>query len=228
MPYKCRPYDMVFSRLKIIIGVTYKKGVDMNQPDLGIKVIELRKQRSLTQERLAELCEINIRTIQRIESGEVDPRSYTLQLLSKALEFDFEKDNFSNENLLIALLHLSCILCNMLIPLNILIPLLLWSWKKKYSAKIDKQGQQVLNFQITMTLFIFAAAILMMLILIPLSARAMQSVGLNVAASSPMVILSPVPLIIIAIFSFFQGAINTMRALTDKPTRYLLSIPFIR
>ena len=48
----------------------------MNQPDLGLKVAELRQQKGLTQEQLAELCEVSARTIQRIESGEVDPRAY--------------------------------------------------------------------------------------------------------------------------------------------------------
>ncbi len=50
----------------------------MNQPDLGLKVSELRQQKALTQEQLAERCEVSARTIQRIESGEVDPRAYTL------------------------------------------------------------------------------------------------------------------------------------------------------
>ena len=54
----------------------------MNQPDLGLKVTELRQQKGLTQEQLAERCEVSARTIQRIESGEVDPRAYTLHLPS--------------------------------------------------------------------------------------------------------------------------------------------------
>jgi transcriptional regulator with XRE-family HTH domain len=37
----------------------------MNQPNLGLKVSELRQQKGLTQERLAELCEVSPRTIQR-------------------------------------------------------------------------------------------------------------------------------------------------------------------
>lgn len=44
----------------------------MNQPYLGLKVSELRQQKGLTQEQLAERCEVSPRTIQRIESGEVD------------------------------------------------------------------------------------------------------------------------------------------------------------
>ena len=41
----------------------------MKQPDLGLKVTELRKQKGLTQEMLAEKCEVSTRTIQRIETG---------------------------------------------------------------------------------------------------------------------------------------------------------------
>ncbi len=63
----------------------------MNQPGLGLKVSELRQQKGLTQEQLAERCEVSARTIQRIESGEVDPRAYTLHCLGEALEFDFSE-----------------------------------------------------------------------------------------------------------------------------------------
>src|SRR5512137_250399 len=129
----------------------------MNQPNLGLKVAELRQQKGLTQEKLAEMCEVSARTIQRIESGEVDPRAYTLHCLGDALEFDFGGENTSNENLWLAVLHLSSIFS---IPI---LPLLLWSWKKNQSWKIDNQGRQVLNFQITMTLSLFAAAFLLML-----------------------------------------------------------------
>jgi transcriptional regulator with XRE-family HTH domain len=127
----------------------------MNQPDLGLKVTELRQQKGLTQEQLAERCEVSPRTIQRIESGEVDPRAYTLHCLGTVLEFDFGEENTSNENLWLAALHLSSIF------VILIIPLLLWSWKKNQSFKIDKQGRQVLNFQITMTLLLFAAAFLL-------------------------------------------------------------------
>jgi transcriptional regulator with XRE-family HTH domain len=82
----------------------------MNQPDLGIKVAELRQQKGLTQEQLAERCEVSPRTIQRIECGEVDPRLYTLQCLSEVLEFDFCVENTAKENLWLTLLHLSSIL----------------------------------------------------------------------------------------------------------------------
>jgi transcriptional regulator with XRE-family HTH domain len=47
----------------------------MNQPQLGLKVSELRQQKGLTQGQLAERCEVSPLTFQVIESGEVDRRA---------------------------------------------------------------------------------------------------------------------------------------------------------
>jgi len=55
----------------------------------GLLIRELRIKKGLTQEELAEKTELSARTIQRIENGEVDPRSYTLQMIAKALDVDF-------------------------------------------------------------------------------------------------------------------------------------------
>ena len=60
----------------------------MKQPDLGKKIVELRKAKGLTQEELVSLCNLNVRTLQRIESGEVSPRSYTVKTIFNALDFD--------------------------------------------------------------------------------------------------------------------------------------------
>lgn len=61
----------------------------MKQPDLGLKIIELRQSKGLTQDELVKQCNLSIRTLQRIESGEVIPRGYTLKLIANALDFDF-------------------------------------------------------------------------------------------------------------------------------------------
>jgi uncharacterized Tic20 family protein/DNA-binding Xre family transcriptional regulator len=197
----------------------------MNQPDLGLKIIELRQQKGLTQEQLAELCEISARTIQRIESGEVDPRAYTLQCLSKALEFDFGAEISPNENLWLALLHLSSIIC------IVIFPVLLWSWKKNQSSKIDQQGRHVLNFQITMTLCLITVLLLLMILPISL-AIVEESTGISAIEGNPgvmaMLICLPLPLILIGVFCIYQGVINAMRALSDKPIHYALSIPFVK
>ncbi len=61
----------------------------MKQPELGLKIVELRQSKGLTQEELVKQCNLSVRTLQRIESGDVVPRGYTLRLISKVLNFDF-------------------------------------------------------------------------------------------------------------------------------------------
>jgi len=193
----------------------------MKQPDLGLKVTELRQQRGMTQEQLAEYCHISTRTIQRIESGEVDPRSRTIHCLHGALDFDFGEADASNDDLWLAALHLSSMIC---IPV---IPLLLWSWKKNQSYKIDQQGRLAINFQVTMALTLFAAAFVLMLgpiVLILLEKGG--AVGGSMFAW--LLILAPLPLIVIAIYCAYQAIANTMRALSDRPIRYVPSIPFMK
>lgn len=196
----------------------------MNQPELGLKVAELRQQKGLTQEQLAERCEVSTRTIQRIEGGEVDPRIFTLSRLSEILEFDFEEQETANENIWLAVLHLSSMFCILIIPL------LLWSWKKKQSLKIDHQGRQVLNFQITMTLLLFAAAFL--LIAGPVALVVLDEAQITNLQSGPgfmvLTLCAPVPLVLTGLFCTFQGVLNAMRALSDKPIHYPLSIPFVK
>lgn len=58
----------------------------IKQPLLGQKIQEWRKAKGLTQEELVERCNINVRTIQRIEAGEVTPRSYTVKAILDVLE----------------------------------------------------------------------------------------------------------------------------------------------
>jgi transcriptional regulator with XRE-family HTH domain len=62
----------------------------MKQPELGLRILELRKQKGLTQDELVDFCNINVRTLQRIENGEVTPRSYTIKTILTALDYDYE------------------------------------------------------------------------------------------------------------------------------------------
>lgn len=63
----------------------------MKQPHLGKRIADLRQQKNLTQEDLVDKCNINVRTIQRIESGEVTPRPSTLKIIVEALDENFDE-----------------------------------------------------------------------------------------------------------------------------------------
>ena len=55
---------------------------------IGHRIQKLRKIKGLTQEDLAERTKLSVRTIQRIEKGDVDPRNYTINVLAEALEVE--------------------------------------------------------------------------------------------------------------------------------------------
>ena len=193
----------------------------MNQPDLGVKIAELRQQKGLTQEKLAEYCEVSTRTIQRIEGGEVEPRAFTRNSLSHILEFDLGKENTSHESIWLALLHLSSAVC------VVFIPLLLWSWKKDQSHKIDRHGRNVFNFQITIMLMLLALSL--MFIILPSAFLSAQGLDRETGILADMfTLLPPLPILFLAIFTSYQAVVNTVRALSDKPIHYPLSIPFVR
>lgn len=63
----------------------------MKQPELGRKITLLRKEKGFTQEELVDKCNISVRTLQRIEAGEVTPRSYTVKTILAALDYDLSK-----------------------------------------------------------------------------------------------------------------------------------------
>ncbi len=62
----------------------------MQQPELGRRLTALRKERNLTQEALVEKSHVSVRTIQRIEAGEVLPRMSTVKILLEALGVSYE------------------------------------------------------------------------------------------------------------------------------------------
>jgi transcriptional regulator with XRE-family HTH domain len=70
----------------------------MQQPELGKQLVELRKKNQLTQEELASKSFVSVRTIQRVEAGEVIPRLSTVKILWRALgeEFVFQSQSTTN------------------------------------------------------------------------------------------------------------------------------------
>jgi len=71
----------------------------MENQDFRKKLIEVRKARGLTQEDVAKMCKITVRTIQRIESGKVIPRAYTIKAISDNIGISFfETSNGDSRN----------------------------------------------------------------------------------------------------------------------------------
>ena len=170
----------------------------------GQLIKELRLKKGITQEDLAAKTEISVRTIQRIENGDVDPRAYTLQSIAAALDVDFEilansdPEVNSNERQAnskwLPMLHLSGLF------LLILPPILIWIWKRDEVNAIRKHAVDVINFQLSMSLYIL-----------------------------PFVIFfAPPILIVLVVFSQVVIILNAVRVTSHQAYRYPLNIRFLR
>ncbi len=74
----------------------------MNENErLGIKIKNIRKNKGLTQELLAEKSDLSTRQIVKIENGQATPTIQTLQSIAKALDVSFNNlfDNDSYDSI---------------------------------------------------------------------------------------------------------------------------------
>jgi uncharacterized Tic20 family protein len=97
------------------------------------------------------MANINLRTLQRIEKGDTQPRSDTLKNICGVLDVSIEElldYNKTHDLKFIKYFHLSVMAC-MFFPLgSVILPLMLWLGKRDKIIHLNEQGINVLNFQI--------------------------------------------------------------------------------
>ena len=125
----------------------------MDKTAIAKKIIHFRKLRGITQEALSEVTGLNVRTIQRIEAGEVDPRLYTLKSIADALDVNLEEllpEPTQHELNQIAALHITPI-AFFFFPIigNVMVPFIFWMLKREEVNGINKHGKDILNGQLT-------------------------------------------------------------------------------
>lgn len=122
---------------------------------IGAKILEIRKRKGLTQEELADMAGINLRTLQRIEKNETEPRGNTLKMLCSILDVNVEDIidyGKQEDNRYLSFFNLS-VLSFVIIPLgNLIIPGILWFTKRDKITGLNNHGADLLNFQIIWTL----------------------------------------------------------------------------
>ncbi|WP_347050660.1 helix-turn-helix domain-containing protein [Flavobacterium olei] len=118
------------------------------------KVKLLREEKNMTQNELAEKSGLSLRTIQRIEAGNI-LKGHTLKTIAKTLETDSENLIFTNENPEIErakLINLSA-LSGLIVPFgSIILPLLLTYKTKDHLNK--EIGKQIVSVQIILSLLL--------------------------------------------------------------------------
>lgn len=131
------------------------------------RIIEIRKRKGLTQDQLADEAGVNIRTIQRIEAGETEPRGYTLSAICKALDLNIEQVYVESENSetmsknqkISLLLHAS-VMAGLIIPLGDMItPAIVWGTNKRKVDGVDAQGKNILVSRMIVYLILTVIAV---------------------------------------------------------------------
>ena len=198
----------------------------MKNKELALKIKELRSRKGYSQEELADKTGLSLRTIQRIENGETEPRGYSLKRL--AIIFDVLPDEIvdwtvRDDNGFLVSLNLSALLFIFSPLLGILVPTIIWISKKDKIRDLNETAKKILNFQITWTI------ILLICWIVPIFNMANKiSEGF-----SPKIITSSL-LSQILLFGFMYLyniafiIINSIRINRGKRIRYFPSIRFIK
>ena len=185
----------------------------MKQQTLKDNLVYQRKLKGLTQEELADKTTVGVRTIQRIEKGEVQPHLQTIKLLAVGLDVEVDDlivlDNPKEETIKrkwMLLMHGSPFF-GLIIPFaNVLFPLFIWISKAEDNKMYDSHGRAVINFHSTINLLLIISLVLFF----PLP-------GYNFFLTGAIILLG-------VIFSIK----NLMSALDSGTCYYPLSIPFLK
>ncbi|MDR0227779.1 MAG: helix-turn-helix domain-containing protein [Flavobacteriaceae bacterium] len=123
--------------------------------EIGTRLRELRIQKGFSQEELANRSGVTLRTIQRIEKGDNEPRGNTLQMLSTVLEVNIEDLialKKTEDHTVIKTMYLS-ILVGVVIPLgNIIVPTLIWYMNKEKVKEVKSIGKHIIWSQVVLGL----------------------------------------------------------------------------
>lgn len=139
----------------------------MKHPTIQENLLYQRKLKGYTQDELAERTTVGVRTIQRIEKGEVQPHLQTIKLLAVGLGIEVEdlivledpKEDPIDRKWMF-LIHVSPFF-GLMIPLaNIIFPFFIWINKADDNEKYDSHGRAVINFHGTMSLLIVVSLLL--------------------------------------------------------------------
>ena len=195
----------------------------MSKTELSKRLKELRSRKGLSQEQLAENSGLSLRTIQRIENGETEPRGETLKRLMNALDAapdDLMDWNIVEDKGFLTALNLSALGFLFFPLLGILIPLILWISKKDKIKNVNETGKTILNFQITWTILFFLTYIFLMGGIF-LSWKVSYSLTIN-----PFLWIGI--LVFPYVYNFVLIIINTLKIYNGKEIKYFPSVRFLR
>jgi len=190
----------------------------MTDNHLAKKLKALRHQKGMSQEILAEESGLSLRTIQRIENSETNPTGDSLKRLANRLNVNPDELidwAIKEDNRYLVFLNLSTLTFLFFPLLGIIVPFMLWTSKKDKIKNINKLGRDLINFEITWTMFLF---------FIPLSMFLLSKFGFLESFSLSDIFTATVIMYIINVLFVL---INTFRISNKKDVRYYPRLKFL-
>ncbi len=185
----------------------------MENQSIGKNLTYQRKLKGYSQEELSEKTEVTIRTIQRIEKGDVNPHLQTIKLLAAALGINVDDllilENPKEESLQkkwLLLMHGTPLLGFVIPFCNVLFPLFLWIHKREDNTIYDKHGVRIINFHITVLILYIISLVALMTI---------EGWGF-------ILFMSVIPLCVLIVIA------NIIYAVKSHKCYYPLAIPFLK
>jgi uncharacterized Tic20 family protein len=203
----------------------------MKNNDLAQKVKTLRNRKGYSQEELSEKTGLSLRTIQRIENGETEPRGDSLKRL--ATVFDVSPDEIvdwtvQEDNGFLVSFNLSALSFLLFPILGILVPLIIWIQKKDKIKQLNELAKRLLNFQITWNIilfvgFLFCVGRMTFVINAMMNSGYVTPMAITSAHKSMLFII-----LISYLYNLIFIIINSIRISKGKSAVYFPTIPFLR
>ena len=188
----------------------------MKNKELAKRIKTLRNSKGYSQEELSEKAGLSLRTIQRIENGETEPRGDSLKRI--AVAFEVSSDEIldwavQEDKGFLASLNLSALSFILFPLLGILVPLIMWISKKDKIKNVNNIAKDILNFQITWTMILFIGVLLFVIRFLLTT----NTMGIDFIFYIAMYL-----------YNLFFIIVNTARINNEEEVRYYPKIRFIR
>lgn len=204
----------------------------MEKNVLATRIKELRISKGYSQEYLAEVAQLSLRTIQRIENAETEPRGDTLNRLAKALGVNIseltDRPSTDQSNSYLALMNLSALTFLVIIKFPLLCficPLIMWLYKRNEYKDVYERGKQILNFQITWCIIVTLYFIFLVFHMFPGASYVMPNRSIF-GLGHPEAIL--IGIFIIIGFNIVMIMVNTILVLTGNKMKYWPAYRFFK
>lgn len=198
----------------------------MKNKELAQKIKTLRNANGYSQEELSEKSGLSLRTIQRIENGETEPRGDSVKRLAavfNVLPNEIASLATEQNNGFMVGMNLSAISFLFFPLLGIFVPLIMWLSNKNKIQNLNKTAKSLFNFQITWILILSFGY----MVIIVNSAFKMSNV-VNAGIINTMLVSVAVFIALMYIYNLVMIIINTFRLYRGKTAMYFPAIKFLK